>query len=637
MTSMKLLEPIQIGGMTLPNRLVFPATSTNLSGRDGYVTDREKAFQIERARGGTGLVIVPGYVHPGGRSFPTVAGIWEDGQVEGWREMAQGIRSYGVKSCVQLMHAGRYVHHSVGIQPVAPSAVPPRIPRYVQCRELAIEEIREMVRTYGAAARRTKEAGFDAMEILACTGYLIASFISPWSNRRTDEYGGSADNRARFLMEIIREVRQEAPGLPLIVRLNGEDQIPGGTPREELRRVALLAQEAGADAISLTVGWHESSDPAITSEIPVGNWLPLAAHWKEVLRVPVIMAYRIRTPEVAERALQQGSVDLVAMCRPLIAEPEMAKKLAEGRRDEIIPCVTCNQGCFQRLFNAAWVQCLMNPRTGRESLDEYQILPAPRSKNVLVVGGGPAGMQAAMVAAQRGHRVTLCEKGARLGGQANLAGVPPYRQEWGEIGPYLARQIERLGVEVRLNTTVTPDLARQISPEAIIVASGASPIWPDLDLGRIPATTTHQVLAGEATVGQRVVIWGGDEAGAQTAELLAAQGHDVVLVEETARLAKDMSAFDRVGLKTRLKKLGVRQIINASLEIAGGQMTAVTSEAREPLQADSLVLSIGLASNQDIYQALKAEFPEVYAIGDCVSPRKAMHAILEGFKVGNQV
>ncbi len=636
MTYTKLLEPTQIGGMSLRNRLVFPATSTNLSDRNGYVTERERAFQVERARGGTGLVIVPGYVHPGGRSFPNVAGIWEDGQTEGWGEMARGIQSHGSKACVQLMHAGRYVHHSVGIQPVAASAVPPRIPRYVPCRELGIEEIQEMVLTFGAAARRTREAGFDAIEILACTGYLVSTFISTWANQRTDRYGGSVENRARFLIEIIREVKKQAPRLPLLVRLNADEILPGGTPREELRQTAVLAQEAGADAISLTVGWHESSDPAITSEVPVGQWLPLAAQWKEVLRVPVIMAYRLRTPEMAEQALQRGQVDLVAMCRPLICDPAMANKLAEGRPEDVIPCITCNQGCFQRLFNAAWVQCLMNPLTGRESLPEYQLTPAPRSKRVLVVGGGPAGLEAARVAATRGHQVVLCERSPRLGGLSNLAAVPPHRQEMADIANYLVRQVQKLGVEIRLGATVTPDLAREIAPEAIIVATGANLRPPGRELDEIPTLTAHQVLEGGTTPGRRVVVWGGDETGAQTAEFLAVRGHHVIIVEESSRIAKDMTAFDRVGLKTRLRSLGVRAITGATLEADGGEVIAVSPEGRESLQADSVVLSLGLTPNLDLYEALKAEFAEVNAVGDCVTPRKALHAIHEGYKAGNR-
>ena len=638
MATMKLLEPTQISSMTLRNRLVFPATSTNLSTREGYVTEREAAFQVERARGGTGLVVVPGYVHPGGRSFPTVAGIWEDGQVPGWREMARGIQAHGARACLQLMHAGRYVHHSLGIQPVAASAVPPRIPRYVHPRAMELEEIRGMVAAYGQAARRAKEAGFDALEILACTGYLVSSFISPWANRRSDEYGGSVENRGRFLLEIIREVRAQAPGLPLLVRLNAEDLIPGGTPREDLLQIGLMCQEAGVAAVSLTVGWHESSEPAITVEAPVGNWLPLAAPWKKALQVPIIMAYRIRTPEMAEKALQEGLIDLVAMCRPLIADPEMANKLAGGRSEDIIPCITCNQGCFQRLFNAAWVQCLMNPRTGRESLEEYRIEPAAAPKRVLVAGGGPAGLEAARVAAQRGHRVILCEASGRLGGQAVLAALPPYRQEMGDIVTQLSRQVHKLGVEVRLNTEVTLDLVRRSSPDAVIVATGATPLRPDRVMGGMPAATAHQVLAGEAPVGPRVVVWGGDETGAQTAEYLAARGHQVTIVHEQPRLAKDMTSFDRVGLKRRLAQLGVRVLVKASVEETDtGRLTVLSPEGREVLAADSLVFSLGLAPVQDLYQELKAHFPQVYAAGDCVTPRKALQAIHEGFRAGMQV
>lgn len=637
MTFTKLLEPTRIAGMSLRNRLVFPATSTNLSTRDGYLTDREKAFQIERAKGGTGLVIVPGYVHPGGRSFPNVAGIWEDGQVEGWRDLARGIQAHGARACVQLMHAGRYVHHSLGIQPVAASAVPPRIPRYTPARELGLNEIGDMVRSYGQAARRAKEAGFEALEVLACTGYLVSTFISQWANRRTDQYGGSLENRARFLLEIIREVKDQAPSLALLIRLNAEDQIPGGTPREELLQIGRMCQEAGVDAISLTVGWHESSDPAITSEIPIGNWLPLAIPWKKALTVPIIMAYRLRTPQMAEKALQEGYVDLVAMCRPLIAEPEMAIKLSQGRADDVIPCITCNQGCFQRLFNAAWVQCLMNPRTGRESLDEYRLEPAASPKRVLIVGGGPAGMEAARVAAQRGHRVVLCERSGRLGGQASLAAAPPYREELGEIVSYLSHQVAKLGVEVRMNTEVTASLVRDISPDAIIVATGAAPRIPDVSLS-IPTVTAHQVLAGEATVGQKVLVWGGDETGAQTAEYLAVRGRQVTLLEESARLAKDMTSFDRVGLKVRLGSLGVRTLMRATMEaVSAGHITISGPEGTEEIEVDTLVVSLGMIPSQALYQELRGQHPEVYAVGDCVNPRKALHAIHEGFRAATQL
>jgi 2,4-dienoyl-CoA reductase-like NADH-dependent reductase (Old Yellow Enzyme family)/thioredoxin reductase len=637
-TFSKLLEPTRIGGMTLRNRLVFPATSTNLSSREGYLTEAERAFQIERAKGGAALVIVPGYVHPGGRIFPNLAGIWEEGQVPGWRELAQGIQAHGARAAVQLMHGGRYIHHSMGMQPVAASPVPPRIPRYLTPRELSKEEIKELVGAYGQAARRTREAGFDAVEVLACTGYLIASFLSPWANRRTDEYGGSLENRARFLLEVLREVRARAAGLPLLVRLNAQDLMPGPDTREELRQVARLAQEAGADALSLTVGWHESSIPSITMDVPVGTWLPLAAEMKKAVQVPIIMAYRLRTVEMAERALEEGAVDLVAMCRSLIADPEIARKVAEGRPEDIIPCITCNQGCFNRLFNCASVQCTMNARTGREAEEAYQIRPAPQPKRVLVIGGGPAGMEAARVAALRGHRVTLWERSDALGGQARLAAVPPYRQEMGDMTAYLSRQLAKLGVEVHLNLEATPALVREMAPQAVVVATGASIQIPEDVKEALPTITAHQVLAGEGAVGQRVVLWGGGEIGAQTAEYLAAQGKQVTIVEGSPRLAKDMTNFDRFGLKDRLARLGVRVLTSTTVEgVEDRSLRVATPEGREAIALDTLVVAVGLKPNSTLYQQLKGEFEEVYAVGDCVVPRKALQAIHEGFKVGNRV
>lgn len=638
MATMKLLEPFQIAGMTLRNRLVFPATTNNLSNLDGDMTEAESAFNVERAKGGTALIIVPGYVEPNGRIFPKVAGIWDDKHIPAWAHMARGIRAYGGRACVQLMHGGRYIHHALGVQPVAPSAVPPRVPRYRQARELSTAEVQDMVKKYGSAARRAREAGMDCLEVLANTGYLISSFISPWSNRRTDQYGGSLENRARFLLEVLAEVHANAPALPLMVRLTAEELMPGGTSREELRQVGVMCQEAGVDSISLTVGWHESSEAAITSEIPAGDWLPLAAYWKKVISVPIMMAYRLHSPQVAEKALQEGFIDLAAMCRPLVAEPEMANKLAEGRPEDIIPCVTCNQGCFDRVFNAAQIRCLVNARTGRESLEEYQIKPAPQVKRVLVIGGGPAGMEAARVAALRGHKIVLCEKSDRLGGQLNLAALAPHRQEMADIVTYLTTQLKKAGVDVRLNTEATSDLPSSLSPDAIVVATGATPRLPDGSKGISSPVTAQQVLAGQAKIGARVVIWGGDEIGAQTAEYLALAGHRITILEESRRLAKDMASFDKHRIKSRLSALGVRFLLGTTLDrVVDGEVTVATPQGIETLEADSVVVSLGVVPSQGLYDSLKLRFSEVYAVGDCAIPRKAMHAINEGFRVGNKI
>lgn len=634
----KLFEPGKIGRMELKNRIKFAATGSGLCS-GGRVTEAELAWLAERAKGGAGLVTASGTApHPSGLWSRVQLPNWEESHVPELRKIAETIRSYGAKACLQIVHAGRYA--SVPEEPVAPSPVAPTLSRFRKARALKREEIKMLVEAHGEAVRRAKEAGFDAAEIGAMAGYLIASFLSPWTNRRNDEYGGSLENRARFLLECVRSAKEKAGAdYPVIVRMCGDERIEGGNTPEDLRRIAKLAEEAGADAISVTVGWHESRAPSLTMEIPPGHWLYLAEGMKRVLNIPVSMAFRLNSADIAERAIEEGKLDFWEISRPLIADPFLPEKLAQGREEEVAPCVACMQGCYSRVFYDQPVRCLINARAGREGDRDYEIRPAPLRKRIVVVGGGPGGLEAARVAALRGHEVTLYEKGATLGGQLELAARTPHRGELRKVIDYLSAQLRKLAVKVVLGQEVTPLLIKELKPDAVIVATGSVPVIPPIPgMQQMPVVAAHEVLSGRATVGTRIVVWGGRQIGVQTAELLATQGKQVTLVEESPKVGRDITIFDVWSFRLRLFQLGVKMLTSTSLKgVTAGGVTVVREGKEETIPADALVVAKKLEPNKKLWEELKGEVDAIYRVGDCVAPRKALNAIHEGFRVGAQI
>jgi 2,4-dienoyl-CoA reductase (NADPH2) len=634
----KLFEPAMIGKMEVKNRIKFAATGTGLCS-GGKVSDREIAWLVARAKGGAGLVTVSGTApHPTGVWSQVQFPNWDDSHIFELRKLAGAIKEHGAKACLQIVHAGRYA--STNEEPVGPSDIPPTLRRFQKVRALNLEEIKTLVEAHGEAVRRAKEAGFDAAEIGAMAGYLIASFLSPWTNKRTDQYGGSLENRARFLSECIKSAKKKAGAdYPLLVRMCGDERIEGGNTPEDMKSIAKLLEEAGADAISITVGWHESRAPGLTMEIPPGHWLYLAEGMKRVLDIPVCMAFRLNSAEIAEQAIEDGKLDFWEMSRPLIADPELPNKLAQGREEDIASCIACMQGCYNRVFHDQPVRCLINARAGKEWDKSYEIRPSPVRKKVLVVGGGPGGLEAARVAALRGHDVTLYEKGPSLGGQLELASKTPHREEMGNAIKYLSSQIRKLGVKVVLQQEVTPALVRELKPQVVVVATGSIPVIPEIpgaQQGRI--ATAHEVLNGEVEVGPRVVVWGGRQIGVQTAEFLASQGKEVTIIEESPKIGRDITIFDVWGFRMRLSKLGVRMLTNSTLkEIALDGVTVVGEKGEQTVPADTVVVARKMRANNELREKLQGEVARLFAVGDCVAPRKAINAIHEGFRVGVQI
>lgn len=638
-TFAKLFEPGRIGKMHLKNRFIQTAMHVGLDEDDGSISTPYRDFLVTRAKGGAALITVGGaYPHISGRGFFKQMGADKDAFIPGWRALVDEIHAAGAKAMLQFMHVGRYSFPEIlGTQPVAPSAIAPRIPRGTP-RELTTQEVRDMVQAFASAAARGKAAGFDAVELSASTGYLIASFLSPYSNHRADEYGGDLAGRARFLVEIIRAIKDKAGGdFPLLARMNADDLLPGeGNTVEDNIRLTQMAAEAGADAISLTIGWHESRIAAVTMDVPIGNWIGLSKRFKKLLKVPVIMAYQLTTPESAAEALREGAVDFVGMARPLIADPELPKKIQEGRLEDITPCVLCNT-CFEKIFAHEPVRCTVNTAAAQE--EAFAIHPAAKSKRVMVVGGGPAGLEAARVAALRGHKVTLYEQTDSLGGQLALASIPPFRHRLAEAYKYLAIQARKAGARIVMNQTVTAELVEREKPDAVILAAGALPAMPPIFRGKSNAFLAWDVLRQKVNVGQNVVIIGGGLVGVGVAEWLAAQGKTITIVEMLKRIAADAPPFDRMGLMQRLAEHKVRMMPSTIAEKLENGTLVVSKEGgvQETIAADSLIIAVGAKPNQTLLPALQTRVAEVYTAGDCVEPRRAYQAIHDASRVAREI
>lgn len=617
----------------------MPPMATNFGGENGEVTEQMVRYYAERAKGGVGLIIVENAQvdYPRGKNVVLQHRIDDDKFIPGLRLLAETIHDHGARVFQQIHHAGREttLGNTEGVPIVSCSPVPCGFLQ-TQPHELTLEQIEEIISKFAAAAARAKQAGFDGIEIHGAHGYLVNQFMSPYTNKRVDQWGGSFERRMRFPLEIIRRCREKVGSdFAIGFRMSADEFVSGGINQEEGIRVARCLEEAGIDVLHVSAGTYESMSVVLETMAYDEGWrVYLAEAIKKEVNIPVITVGVIRTPQMADQIIADGKADFVAIGRGLITDPEFALKAAGDQAANINKCIVCNIGCVgDGIFNSNHMRCTVNPAVGREK-ELGTIYPAALSRRVVVVGGGPAGMEAARVAAMRGHNVTLLEKGRQLGGQMLLAAKPPHKDKINWFTDFLKNELTRLNVDVRLGQEATGDSVMALTPDAVIVATGARPAQPEFTYPATkPVIQAWDVLSGQVTVGAgQVVIVGGGEVGLETAEFLAEQGVSPVVLEMASDVGLDIEPISRIDLLARLAKLGVELVTGVMVTEVTAQAVQGLDAARRPVSypADTVVLALGSESVNDLVPQIQNKVAEVYVIGDARLPRRIMEATYEG-------
>ncbi len=637
MTELKnLFQPIKIGSLDLNNRIIFLAAA-NGYGSEDMVTQRMIDFYVERARGGAGL-LTTGIIAPSslGMPIPGMLGIYHDRFIPGLRQLTEAVHAQGGKIAAQIgLQYYRAREEGAPTEEVAPSAVSTR--RGSSPRELTLEEIQDMVEDFSQGARRARDAGFDAVEFHCGIGYMINRFLSPCTNKRSDQYGGSFENRLRFLLDILHATSRKAgDDFPIICRISGEEFMEGGYGLEDYQKITPILERAGVCCLNTQAGWHECPRPLVHMSVPRGAFVYIAEGIKKVVNIPVVAAYRINDPILAEDILAQGRADLIGMARPLIADPELPNKAREGRIEDIRPCIACGH-CLDTVMERTPMACTVNAQVGREG--EWTVERAERPKRVFVIGGGPAGMEAAVVAARRGHDVTLFEKMGQLGGNLIPASVPSYKWEISNFTNYLKTQVGKSGVRLRLGAEIVGKPIVQEKPDVVILATGARSIIPDIPGARGKnVVTAHEVLSGEKNVGRRVIIVGGGMIGSETAEFLAEKGKEVTILEMLERVGADIGRTTRWVILQRLTNAGIRIETRANVvEITDKGVKVKREGGEEFFEGDTVVLAVGLEANKELAQQLEGKVASLYPVGDCAEARRIAQAIEEGFRIAREI
>lgn len=647
---MILLEPFRLKNLVLRNRIIMASMGTNLASPEGFVTDELIAYCGERARGGAGLIITELVTidFPSGNGIEHQLSIDNDKYLPGLRRLVTEVHRHGSKILVQLNHAGhRAKPEFMGmLTPVSASHVPSNIVK-VEPRPLTGKEILEITESFGQGARRAREAGFDGIDLHFAHGYLICQFLSSFTNKRSDHYGGSLQNRTRFALEILERCRSEV-GQDFLIscKITGHQYVDGGITLKEAKAFCRLLEEKGIDAIQVSGG-----DPESTHHFPVppmyrrrGMYLKLAESIKKAVKVPVIAVGRINEVELANRVIETGMADLVAMGRAFLADPHFPNKAQEGKKEEIRACIACNQGCRGRdKKRYLTIGCVLNPLVGREK-EKMEIVPAQVSKKVLVIGGGPAGMEAARVLAQKGHDVTLMEAQKGLGGELRTAAKPPGRREFHRVTRWYRWQLKKLGVRLRFGCKVSSDLIRSFAPDAIILATGSLPSVPKIGgLRSKNLVSAKDILNKKSPIGRKTVVIGGGSVGLETADFLATQGKTVTVIEQLSEVGRDLENSTKKTLMERLSKNGVTILTRAlPKKMTDNKIVVQCGELKREIPFDApIVNATGAIPNRHLFNSLKEnkgfENLEIYEVGDCVSPRQLRDAILEGYLTAQSI
>lgn len=632
----KLLTPGEIGTLKLKNRFVVAPMGTNFGTKDGYITQQSIEYYKAKALGGYGLIIIEETaVDAGGSDNVNQIGLWEDGQIEGFKKLVDAIHENGAKVIVQLNHAGRETNDekTFGMQPIAPSKIACPV---CDCmpRSLSNEEIWNIINKYGDAAARAKEAGADGIELHGAHGYLIAQFMSSHSNRRYDDFGGDFNGRMKFPQEVIKNVkRKTGEDFPIIFRFSYDEKVHGGRTLEESIQVARVLEDEGVHALHVSIMTYASMHYLAPSpEIAKGfNQIPTKLI-KNAVNIPVISVGRY-DPFIAESALLNGYADFIAFGRASLADPEMPNKVLENRTDEIAPCIGCTQSCLGYIFPNGKISCLISPTTGHEF--EYDLSLTTLSKKVLIVGSGPAGLMAAMIAAQKGHKVIVCEKQNEFGGQFRLASIPPTKQDIATAIKYYLTMGKKYGAEYYLNTEVDEKYISNSKPDAIILATGSKPLKPNIrGIDGKNVIDALDILDGRQSPGNKVLVVGGGMTGVETADFMGEHKRDVTILEMRPDIALDEAIIPRTFLLPRLQERGIKSICNATVKeiTSDGVIYMQDGQERQLRGYDTIVLALGVRSYNPLETVAKALCSEVYVIGDAVETGPANKATESGLK-----
>ena len=667
----RLFTPITINGMELKNRIIMPAIYLIYT-PDGIVNDRMCEFYNARAEGGAALLIV------GGMRFDDYGGskgmvcIQSDDYLPGLKKMVDGVHARGGKICAQLYHAGRHSRSPFikeGDAPYSSSSTFSKFSRRT-AKEMTVDDIKKVQKDWAEAAVRAQRAGFDAVEIIACTGYLIPQFISEVANKRTDQYGGSLENRCRFGVEVVETVRAAVgPDYPLLMRVAGNEFMPGGGGIPDAVAFAVAAEKAGIDLINVTGGWHESPIPQISGDVPQGGYTYLAQAVKQAVNIPVAASNRLSDPYVAEETLALGKADMVCLGRVLIADPEWPNKVREGRVDEVRRCVACNQGCLSNSFFQKPTECLVNAMASKEYLYK-DIKKTAKIQNILVVGGGPGGAEFAIRAAQRGHNVTLWEKEEKTGGQLPLVAVPSTKRDFLHFIKYQATMLKKSGVNFVCGKKATAEDVLAGHYDIVVTATGVIPTKIKLnnDSGKIPVHTAYDVLNRDVMPGKDVVIIGGGTVGCEVAHVLAERGTlspemlyflsiqkaekpEVIdeLLNTSIQKVTIVEVLDQIGsgfdlgtgwpLMKDLDRLKVARHASSSVVAVGEKSVTIEKKDKDgnvrtfDVPCDTIILAVGAKPNDLLYRELEGKVPELYNLGDSKRVAKVITAVQEAMEL----
>jgi 2,4-dienoyl-CoA reductase-like NADH-dependent reductase (Old Yellow Enzyme family)/thioredoxin reductase len=605
--------------------------ATNFAGTDGKVNERHIAYYVRRVQGRVGYIT---FEHTGivkeGKASPGMALIDGDDKVLHFKKLVDAVRKEGGKIFIQINHAGRQTSASItGAPIVGPSPIPCPV-RKEMPHPLSAGEIQGLVETFRQAARRVKEAGADGVEVHMAHGYLLCQFLSPFSNQRDDEYGGSPEKRLKMPLEVLNAVRKTVgPNFPIVCRLSADEYVEGGLKLVDSIPIAQALEKNGADALHISAciaaSGYLTHPPYYASE---GVFTHLAQGIRAAVKIPVITVGRIRTPELANQVIEEGKADFVSMGRALIADPLLPQKALEGKEKDIIPCISCNR-CILSIRKGD-LQCAVNPETGREAT--LVVKKAESTKKVWVIGGGPGGMKAAEIAARRGHQVSLYEAQGQLGGQFLLAAIPPHKQVLKELVTHLWKQIDKLGVKTVLNKPFDLKLLDKEKPDVAIVATGAKPLIPEIaGIQKAKVFNVWEALSKPGPLGQRVLVVGGGGVGAEVADFLSEKGKKVTLVEMREAIALDLVGHLQHYLNLRLKDKEVQVLtsIKALRFEEDGLWVEDPQGTRKLSGFDSVVISMGSVSNVDLGERMRERVSQVLIIGDAAKPREVMEALLE--------